>query len=349
MRCGVIKHMINRLKRMIDLGKQGMMKNFFRKLTLLVIVSVVAGCGTALRNAPVVDRNPDTNPVATPTPVGSAETGTAVVDNRPSYIVKKGDTLNRIAQELGISRNDLIAWNDLKNPNDIKVDQVLKLAPPSLAGGAQTTSVNPNSGVEIKSITTINPATNKSSPKGDKKPYSEANLAELQKADSGLVNVDDGVKSTTPTTPVASTTGNASVALPAATPAAQEQVKIEWMWPAEGKVVATFDETKNKGIDIAGKLGQSVFAAAAGKVIYEGSGIRGYGNLVIIKHLNTPYLSAYAHNKVNLVKEGDAIKKGQKIAEMGNSDADSVKLHFEIRQQGKSVESVDPIKLLPSR
>jgi lipoprotein NlpD len=331
---------------MLDLGKQGMMKNFFRKLTLLLIVSVIAGCGTALRNAPVVDRNPNAGAESVP-PVQNADAGAVVVDNRPSYVVKKGDTLNRIAQEQGISRNDLIAWNDLKNPNDIKVDQVLKLAPPSLAGGAQTTSVNPNSGVEIKSITTINPATNKSSPKGDKKPYSEANLAELQKADSGLGNADDGVK---PTTPAASTAGNVSVAAPAVTPAAvPEQVKIEWMWPAEGKVVATFDETKNKGIDIAGKLGQSVFAAAAGKVIYEGSGIRGYGNLVIIKHLNTPYLSAYAHNKVNLVKEGDAIKKGQKIAEMGNSDSDSVKLHFEIRQQGKSVESVDPIKLLPSR
>ncbi|MBX9870100.1 MAG: peptidoglycan DD-metalloendopeptidase family protein [Burkholderiaceae bacterium] len=321
------------------------MKNFFRKLTLLLIVSVIAGCGTALRNAPVVDRNPNAGAESAP-PVKNADAGAVVVDNRPSYVVKKGDTLNRIAQEQGISRNDLIAWNDLKNPNDIKVDQVLKLAPPNLAGGAQTTSVNPNSGVEIKSITTINPATNKSSPKGDKKPYSEANLAELQKADSGLSNADDGVKPTTPAAPA----GNVATALPAVTPAAApEQVKIEWMWPAEGKVVATFDETKNKGIDIAGKLGQSVFAAAAGKVIYEGSGIRGYGNLVIIKHLNSPYLSAYAHNKVNLVKEGDAIKKGQKIAEMGNSDTDSVKLHFEIRQQGKSVESVDPVKLLPSR
>lgn len=324
-----------------------MMKNFFKKLTLLLMVSNIAGCGTALRNAPVVDRNPNhnANPVAVPAPVGATEVGAVVVDNRPSYIVKKGDTLNRIAQEHGINKNDLIAWNDLKNPNDIKVDQVLKLAPPSLAGGAQTTAVSPNAGVEIKSITAINPATNKSSPKGDKKPYSEANLAELQKPDSGLNTGDEPVKAATP---VISTV--AAVAVPSSAPtAASEQGGIEWSWPAEGKMIATFDETKNKGIDIAGKLGQSVFAAAAGKVIYEGSGIRGYGNLVIIKHLNTPYLSAYAHNKVNLVKEGDAIKKGQKIAEMGNSDTDSVKLHFEIRQQGKSVESVDPIKLLPSR
>lgn len=319
-----------------------MMKKFLKRLSLLIVagaaVAVVTGCGTTLRNAPVVDRSPSTP--AEPAPVAKPEAGGGVVDNRPTYTVKKGDTLNRIAQEQGVSRNDLIAWNDLKNPNDIKVDQVLKLAPP-LAGGAQTAAVSPNAGVEIKNFNSVNPATNKTAPKGDKKPYSEANLAELQKSDSGLSGGDEPVKTVVAAAPTA--------AASSAPPAAPEQVNVDWMWPAEGKVIATFDETKNKGIDIAGKSGQSVFAAAAGKVIYEGSGIRGYGNLVIIKHLNTPYLSAYAHNKVNLVKEGDTIKKGQKIAEMGNSDTDTVKLHFEIRQQGKSVESVDPIKLLPSR
>lgn len=327
-----------------------MLNRWMKWILVGAMASMVAACGTALRNAPVVDRSP--SPPVETAPSAKPETAPAVIDNRPSYVVKKGDTLNRIAQEQGISRNDLIAWNDLKNPNDIKVDQVLKLAPPPLAGGAQTASVNPNAGVEIKSINSVNPALNKTSPKGDKKPYSEANLAELQKSDSGLT-ADDAPKvaasttttAPTPAAPVVAPTAGAG----AGTPAATEQTNIDWMWPTEGKVIASFEETKNKGIDIAGKLGQSIFAAAAGKVIYEGSGIRGYGNLVIIKHLNSPYLSAYAHNKVNLVKEGDTIKKGQKIAEMGNSDTDKVKLHFEIRQQGKSVESVDPVKLLPAR
>jgi lipoprotein NlpD len=116
------------------------------------------------------------------------------------------------------------------------------------------------------------------------------------------------------------------------------------MWPAEGKITGTFDEGK-KGIDITGKPGQPVMAAAAGKVMYAGSGIRGYGNLVIVKH-TTNLLSAYAHNKTILVKEGQNVSKGEKIAEMGNSDADAVKLHFEIRQQGKPA---DPSKFLPSR
>ena len=117
------------------------------------------------------------------------------------------------------------------------------------------------------------------------------------------------------------------------------------MWPSEGKVIGTFDEGKNKGVDIAGKAGQQVVAAGAGKVMYAGSGIRGYGNLVIVKHSNS-LLSAYAHNRSILVKEGQNVNKGQVIAEMGDSDADRVKLHFEIRQQGKPV---DPSKFLPNR
>jgi len=126
---------------------------------------------------------------------------------------------------------------------------------------------------------------------------------------------------------------------------ALDDEKLSWMWPSDGRIVATFDEGKNKGIDIAGRVGQNVMAAGAGKVMYAGSGIRGYGNLVIVKHSNN-LLSAYAHNRSIVVKEGQNVTKGEKIAEMGDSDADSVKLHFEIRQQGKPV---DPARFLPTR
>jgi lipoprotein NlpD len=119
---------------------------------------------------------------------------------------------------------------------------------------------------------------------------------------------------------------------------------IAFQWPVRGPLIAGFDEAKNKGLDIAGKAGDSVLAAADGKVVYAGSGLRGYGNLIILKHNNT-YLTAYAHNQTLLVKEEQTIKRGQKIAEMGNSDADQVKLHFEIRRQGKPV---DPAKYLPA-
>jgi len=118
-----------------------------------------------------------------------------------------------------------------------------------------------------------------------------------------------------------------------------------FIWPATGKVIATFDEAKNKGIDISGKLGDSVLASADGKVVYSGSGLRGYGNLLIIKHNNT-YLSAYAHNQSILVKEDQNVKQGQKIAEIGSSDSDQPELHFEIRKFGKPV---DPLKWLPPR
>jgi lipoprotein NlpD len=112
-----------------------------------------------------------------------------------------------------------------------------------------------------------------------------------------------------------------------------------------GKLVGTFSEGGNKGVDIAGKAGDPVLAASGGKVVYSGAGLRGYGKLVIVKH-NNNYLTAYAHNKTVLVKEGQSVGKGQKIAEMGDTDADQVKLHFEVRRQGKPV---DPLKHLPPR
>ena len=117
------------------------------------------------------------------------------------------------------------------------------------------------------------------------------------------------------------------------------------MWPSSGNVIAGFDEVKNKGLDFAGSAGDPVLAAADGRVVYAGAGLRGYGNLIILKHNNT-YLTAYAHNQLLLVKEDQTVKRGQKIAEMGNSDADRVKLHFEVRRQGKPV---DPAKYLPGR
>ena len=130
--------------------------------------------------------------------------------------------------------------------------------------------------------------------------------------------------------------------VPQATPGDDE---INWLWPANGPLVGGFDEIKNKGVDIGGSAGDPVLAAADGRVVYVGAGLRGYGNLIILKHNNT-YLTAYAHNQALLIKEDQSVRRGQKIAEMGNSDADRVKLHFEVRRQGKPV---DPIKFLPPR
>ena len=147
--------------------------------------------------------------------------------------------------------------------------------------------------------------------------------------------------------PAKSTPSNAQPTAPVvpASPAESTDETAFFSWPATGNVSAGFDEIKNKGIDISGKSGDPVFAAADGRVVYAGSGLRGYGNLVIVKHSNN-YLTAYAHNQTLLVKEDQSVKRGQKIAEMGSSDSEQVKLHFEIRRQGKPV---DPVKLLPTR
>lgn len=152
-----------------------------------------------------------------------------------------------------------------------------------------------------------------------------------------------------PIAPSGNTSATATPPKPEPAPAVQNgslsDEGLGFMWPANGVLLAGFDEAKNKGLDIGGKAGDPVMAAADGQVVYAGSGLRGYGNLIILKHNNT-FLTAYAHNQALLVKEDQKVRKGQKIAEMGKSDADRVKLHFEVRRQGKPV---DPAKLLPAR
>jgi lipoprotein NlpD len=310
-------------------------------LLLILCAGTIAGCGvTPRRPAPVVDMATQSG---TSRVSGEGAANGRAVDERGYYTVRRGDTLLRIAQEFGQSTRDLISWNNLTNPNDIRVDQVLRVAPPS--GTAQASSVTSGSGVEIRPLNGAaagvpSPSVGtKTAPRGDKRAYSEAALAELQKP--------DGVAPATSASPPGAPAIHPDQSKPsdkAVAPLSTDDSNIVFIWPAEGKITGTFDGGK-KGIDIAGKSGQPVIAAAAGKVMYAGSGIRGYGNLVIVKHSNN-LLSAYAHNKSIVVKEGQNVAKGEKIAEMGNSDSDSVKLHFEIRQQGKPV---DPSKFLPAK
>jgi lipoprotein NlpD len=164
-------------------------------------------------------------------------------------------------------------------------------------------------------------------------------------ADNPLV-VTRPVNSGSATTTTAAATPVRPASAPASSPsAAASEDDIAWIWPAQGGLLAGFDEVKNKGFDISGKAGDAIIASADGRVVYAGAGLRGYGNLIILKHNNT-FLTAYAHNQTLLVKEDQTVKKGPKIAEMGNSDADRVKLHFEIRRQGKPV---DPARYLPAK
>ncbi len=294
------------------------------------MLGLLAGCNTATRRAPVVER-PVSQPHSRPAPAPRAEEPRQ--DARGFYTVRRGDTLLRIALDNGQSYRDLVAWNNLADPDDIKVGQVLRVNPPGserVAGNGTVTQPVPMPPESRPQ------APRKTTPRADKKPYSEDNVAEAQRGDKAENVVNAGAGAT-----AVAVTGSRV----GATVTATDDEKLSWMWPSDGRIIATFDEGRSKGIDIAGRAGQHVMAAGAGKVMYAGSGIRGYGNLVIVKHSNS-LLSAYAHNRAIVVKEGDNVAKGQVIAEMGDSDADTVKLHFEIRQQGKPV---DPSRFLPSR
>jgi lipoprotein NlpD len=299
------------------------MKKNPRLALLTLTLGLLAGCSTSTRQAPVIDRPLQSSHhgrPAAPAPAPAAEEPKQ--DARGTYTVHKGDTLLRIALDHGQNYRDIVSWNNLADPDDIKVGQVLRVAPPEKVAGVQTTPV-PMPGASV-------PRKPSQAPAAPKRPEtSVADNAKPEKNEKAeVVNASASV-------------GPA----PGTTVTATDDERLSWMWPATGRIVATFDEGKNKGVDIAGKPGQQVLAAGAGKVMYAGSGIRGYGNLVIVKHSNT-LLSAYAHNRAIVVKEGDTVSKGQVIAEMGDTDADSVKLHFEIRQQGKPV---DPTRFLPSR
>jgi lipoprotein NlpD len=309
------------------------MTNKSSLLVATLTLALLSACSTTPNQAPVVERTPA---APQPKPVTPSEEAQKERDERGLYTVRKGDTLIRIALEHGQSYRDIATWNNLANPDDIKVDQVLRVQPPDSAAVQTAAVVMPPADTKLPPTP---PVPRKTGPKGEKRPYTDATLAELQKAD-GIVPERAEVALVKP----AMLPPPAAV-VPTLPPLGADEEKLSWMWPADGKVVASFDEGKNKGVDIAGRAGQQVVAAGAGKVMYAGSGIRGYGNLVIVKHSNS-LLSAYAHNRSIVVKEGQSVNKGQVIAEMGDSDTDSVKLHFEIRQQGKPV---DPSKFLPNR
>jgi len=269
---------------------------------------LMVACGTSpTSRAPVEERRTavsrpvmDPNTAAVKQPPGFENAGKVGY-----YTVKPGETLIRIGLETGQNWKDIAAWNNLAQPNQIEVGQVLRVTPP-------TTTV---AAAESNGVVT--------------RPISSSSIASSQ--------VQPGQASSAAAKP--------GVAAAAAEPAAATESGLSWIWPVPGPVLAGFDELKNKGLDLGGAAGEPVLAAAEGRVVYVGAGLRGYGNLIILKHNNT-YLTAYAHNKTLLVKEDQAVRKGQKIAEMGNSDADRVKLHFEVRRQGKPV---DPLKYLPPR
>ena len=303
----------------------------FRGVLAAVLALLLAyGCASTPRQAPVIDRKPAAaRPAVKPAPAAV----TRDTDQRPDYYtVRRGDTLYTIALDHGLDYRELVEWNNITNPNVIRVGQQLRLRAPVSSAVATPLKTAPEvGGTPVGSAPPVASGDAvKSQPKAVKVPYSDQALAQLS-----------GAQFKPAETVVARLEPR-----PAEKPVASEEdeEKVDWGWPAGGKLLSAFNESTNlKGIGIAGKPGQPVIASAPGRVLYSGDGIRGYGKLVIIKH-NKAYLSVYAHNSQLLVKEGQNVVKGQRIAEMGNTDSAQIKLHFEIRRFGKPI---DPIKLLP--
>lgn len=304
--------------------------------------------------APAPAVAPAPAPSATPIPPpAKPEAGVVVkplaAPEVPTYTVKQGDTLFSIAKANGVSVRDLVAWNNIGDAGSISVGQQLRLATPE---GVSATPVKPPGATDAAPRAAEGNL--KTQPLGQRVPYSEQAYAQMVKGQAAQkVDAKVDSKPEPKTEAKAERKPEAKPEVKTEAEAAKPGTKPEpspaanndsaWIWPTEGKIVGNFDEGKNKGITIAGKRGQPVYASAAGRVIFSGTGLRGLGRLVVIRHPNN-YLTVYAHNDKLLVKEGQNVTKGQRIAEMGNSDTDSVKLHFEIRRQGKPV---DPIKLLP--
>jgi lipoprotein NlpD len=299
-----------------------------RLLFLAALTALLSACANH-PPAPVVDRG-----VSGPARMAAAEA-------RPGfYTVKKGDTLYSIALDHGQPYRDVAAWNNIENPNVIRIGQSLRIAPPQDESGGVVTpikttdveTVKPIGNASVPPVAAGAQAMLKQDPKGGKQPYSDEAWARAQQGGS------------VPAPKPAETAAPAEK--PAETPAAASSDEVaDWVWPTAGKVGTPFAEGSSKGIDIPAKAGQPVLAASGGTVTLVSNAVRGYGNLVVIKHSQT-LLSVYAHNSKVLVEEKQTVTKGQKIAEVGATDTDSPKLHFEIRRMGKPV---DPLKFLPPR
>lgn len=305
---------------------------------------ILAACSSVPLNQPPVEQRsfqkipPVVAPGGTSAPAASA--GAVVANPGPvispsasakpapgTYVVQPGDTLYRIATQFNTTWQNLAQWNNLTDPNAIEVGQVLRVTPPGQAATAASAAPAPGPGAA------------QSFPVA---PAASSTHAAAAPTPAAPVPAPRPAASNTPPVPAPVPAAPVTIDKNLAT---ATHDGIVWSWPSSGKVIQEFNGITSKGIDIAGNLGDPVYAAAAGRVVYAGSELRGFGKLIIIKH-NDDYISVYAHNNVLLVKEGETVKRGQKIAEMGNTDAPRVELHFEIRLRGKSV---NPLGLLPKQ
>ncbi|MBN8766496.1 MAG: peptidoglycan-binding protein LysM [Thiobacillus sp. SCN 64-317] len=301
-----------------------------RSVWLVVMLLGLAGCASS-GIAPVDNRSPVPH-AAKPGSVRPATPQIAPSTNG-LHTVQSGDTLYAIAFANGLDYREIAIWNQLESADRILVGQVLRLTPP--AGAVE---IKPLDEEPVPNARPLDDLPVLREPQAQLLVYSDANWARVSSVRPAPLPAP-AAASVAPAAPVAPLPAPASGASAASTSAEG------WQWPVDGALIGRFGAAGGKGIDIAGARNTPVRAVAAGKVVYSGSGLRGYGRLLIIKHAGE-FLSAYAHNEAILVKEGDMVTAGQKIALMGDSDADRVKLHLEIRRYGKPL---DPLSYLPER
>ena len=288
------------------------------KWCALLPLLAIAAC-VSQRPAPVVDRS-GRGPVAATAPTTAAPAISRAAKDG-IYVAQRGDTLGNVAVAFGVDAKELARWNGVAESDVLIPGQTLQVAPP--ASAATVSPITGSGQAEVRPLP----------PPGAVMPGAPAPLP------------PSAVPPTTVPPAVASPPAVLPTPPPSPEPPRAPLASLPWLWPTPGKVIETFDDPRNKGIDIAGNEGAPVQAAADGEVVYVGSAVRGYGNLVIVRH-SDDFITAYAHNRKVLVAEKQSVKRGQPIAELGRSDADRPKLHFEIRHQGKPV---DPLKYLPAR
>ncbi|MCY0388093.1 peptidoglycan DD-metalloendopeptidase family protein [Robbsia sp. Bb-Pol-6] len=330
-------------------GGRSLWPNFQRGACVLAL-SALSACASRMDGAPVVDRSSAAPGFASMAPA----------DQPPGppppgfYRVKPGDTLYRVALENGQNYRDITNWNNLTNPNQIEVGQLLRVAPPGANPPMNSPFVSstPVGGAPVQTAP-LGAQPGPASPSGYVSPYASAPgpapttgapyPSPYAPPPPGSLAADGAAAGLTPAAPAPAYAPPPSAPSSSTPPVASGPVTF--IWPVRGQIVRQFNGSTSKGIDIAGTAGTPIVAAAAGRVLYAGNSLRGYGNLIIIKHDNT-FLTAYGHNRSLLVKENDVVTKGQAIAEMGDTQADRVMLHFEVRQDTKPV---DPMKFLPSQ
>ena len=302
-------------------------------------VLALVGCAQTKSPAPVESRvlgkGAPAKPAAAP---ASAAAPSVSADGY--YRVRRGDTLIGISLDHGVSWRDLAAWNQIDNPNLIEVDQLIRVKPPKPTRSAAAAST----GTSASQSADSGSAKIDVRPLASSKPAVTTGAATASSATTGAASTP--APGTAPALPPAMPPV-ASAAPPSASAASAAKAAegITLSWPGKGNVITQFADPGYKGIALSGAEGDPVTAAADGRVVYSGNGLRGYGNLVIVKH-DGDFLTAYAHNKAIMVTEGQQVKRGQKIAELGKTDTDQPKLHFEVRKSGKPV---DPLKFLAQR